>query len=229
MLRPTPTAVSGQLQPDPPQWLGGRFRAQQDRHRHDQGLPGRQWRPGRGFGRVRELVESLTKQVVNALVRNRPGGGTFHIEDVQDQVELALMRSGEHDVARSYVLYREKRTQERAAAAAADAQQQAAAPSRPVAERDRQRRAPSARYRRPARHHRSRRRGPDRVHRHRSDPEGNRQESVRRHPRGRSVQVRHPVRPRAGRERPGLQPGHCPPAAARSARKCWARKSRRPT
>ena len=78
--------------------------------------------------RVRELVESLTKQVVNALVRNRPGGGTFHIEDVQDQVELALMRSGEHDVARSYVLYREKRTQERAAAAAADAQQQAAAP-----------------------------------------------------------------------------------------------------
>ena len=81
---------------------------------------------GAASARVRELVESLTKQVVNALVRNRPGGGTFHIEDVQDQVELALMRSGEHDVARSYVLYREKRTQERAAAAAADAQQQAA-------------------------------------------------------------------------------------------------------
>ncbi|AUT45927.1 ribonucleoside-diphosphate reductase subunit alpha [Achromobacter sp. AONIH1] len=84
---------------------------------------------GAASARVRELVESLTKQVVNALVRNRPGGGTFHIEDVQDQVELALMRSGEHDVARSYVLYREKRTQERAAAAAADAQQQAAAPA----------------------------------------------------------------------------------------------------
>ena len=62
---------------------------------------------GAASARVRELVESLTKQVVNALVRNRPGGGTFHIEDVQDQVELALMRSGEHDVARSYVLYRE--------------------------------------------------------------------------------------------------------------------------
>lgn len=70
---------------------------------------------GAASARVRELVESLTKQVVNALVRNRPGGGTFHIEDVQDHVELALMRSGEHDVARSYVLYREKRTQERAA------------------------------------------------------------------------------------------------------------------
>ena len=55
---------------------------------------------GAASARVRELVESLTRQVVNALVRNRPGGGTFHIEDVQDQVELALMRSGEHDVAR---------------------------------------------------------------------------------------------------------------------------------
>jgi ribonucleoside-diphosphate reductase alpha chain len=48
-------------------------------------------------------------------MRNKPAGGTFHIEDIQDQVELALMRSGEHEVARSYVLYREKRSQERAA------------------------------------------------------------------------------------------------------------------
>ena len=129
---------------------------------------------GAASARVRELVESLTRQVVNALVRNRPGGGTFHIEDVQDQVELALMRSGEHDVARSYVLYREKRT--RNAAPPRPTRSSRPPPrSRPVAERDRQRRAPSARYRRPARHHRSRRRGPDRVHRHRSDPEGNRQ------------------------------------------------------
>ena len=72
---------------------------------------------GAASARVRELVDALTAQAVNALVRNRPGGGTFHIEDVQDQVELALMRSGEHDVARAYVLYREKRSQERAAAA----------------------------------------------------------------------------------------------------------------
>jgi ribonucleoside-diphosphate reductase alpha chain len=42
------------------------------------------------------------------LLRRQPTGGTFHIEDIQDQVELALMRSGEHDVARSYVLYRAK-------------------------------------------------------------------------------------------------------------------------
>ncbi|KAG4080785.1 hypothetical protein HA402_009956 [Bradysia odoriphaga] len=71
---------------------------------------------GAASARVRELVENLTEQVVNALVRNHPAGGTFHIENVQDQVELALMRSGQQDVARAYVLYREKRAQERAAA-----------------------------------------------------------------------------------------------------------------
>ena len=79
---------------------------------------------GAASARVRELVEQLTSNVVNALVRRQPAGGTFHIEDVQDQVELALMRSGEHDVARAYVLYRFKRMEERA-------QQQAA---KPVAE-----------------------------------------------------------------------------------------------
>ncbi len=63
--------------------------------------------------RIREVVEGLTAMVVNALIRRQPNGGTFHIEDIQDQVELALMRSGEHDVARSYVLYREQRSQER--------------------------------------------------------------------------------------------------------------------
>lgn len=77
---------------------------------------------GAASARVRELVESLTAQVVNALVRNRPSGGTFHIEEIQDQVELALMRSGEHDVARAYVLYREKRSQERARSAPAPAE-----------------------------------------------------------------------------------------------------------
>ncbi|MHB1657100.1 MAG: ribonucleoside-diphosphate reductase subunit alpha [Burkholderiales bacterium] len=65
--------------------------------------------------RIRELVEQLTQGVVQALMRRQPHGGTCHIEDIQDQVELALMRSGEHEVARAYVLYREKRNQERAA------------------------------------------------------------------------------------------------------------------
>ncbi|SAK42849.1 ribonucleoside-diphosphate reductase, alpha subunit [Caballeronia catudaia] len=68
---------------------------------------------GAASARVRELVDQLTQAVVRALVRSRPHGGTFHIEDIQDQVELALMRGGEHNVARAYVLYREKRTQQR--------------------------------------------------------------------------------------------------------------------
>ena len=80
---------------------------------------------GAASARVRELVERLTENVVAALVRRQPTGGTFHIEDVQDQVELSLMRSGEHDVARAYVLYRAKRMEQRA-------QHQAA---KPVAEK----------------------------------------------------------------------------------------------
>lgn len=63
---------------------------------------------------MREQVEQLTQAVVRALVRSRPGGGTFHIEDIQDHAELALMRGGHHEVARAYVLYRERRAQERA-------------------------------------------------------------------------------------------------------------------
>jgi ribonucleoside-diphosphate reductase alpha chain len=69
---------------------------------------------GAASARVREQVAQLTDNVVNALMRRQPSGGTFHIEDIQDQVELAMMRGGEHNVARSYVLYREERTKERA-------------------------------------------------------------------------------------------------------------------
>ena len=77
---------------------------------------------GAASASVRETVDALTESVVRALLRSRPGGGTFHIEDVQDQVELGLMRGSHHEVARAYVLYRERRTQERAR------QVQAAAP-----------------------------------------------------------------------------------------------------
>ncbi|MDR1424591.1 MAG: ribonucleoside-diphosphate reductase subunit alpha [Azoarcus sp.] len=69
--------------------------------------------------RLRELIASLTRNVVAALARRYPAGGSVHIETIQDQVELALMRAGEHDVARAYVLYRERRAEERAAAARA--------------------------------------------------------------------------------------------------------------
>jgi ribonucleoside-diphosphate reductase alpha chain len=69
---------------------------------------------GAASASVRETVDGLTQAVIRALVRSRPGGGTFHIEDVQDQVELGLMRGGHHEIARAYVLYRERRAQERA-------------------------------------------------------------------------------------------------------------------
>ena len=69
---------------------------------------------GAASASVRETVDAVTQTVVRALMRSRPGGGTFHIEDVQDQVELGLMRGSHHEVARAYVLYRERRAQERA-------------------------------------------------------------------------------------------------------------------
>ncbi len=65
--------------------------------------------------RIREVVAALTEQVSGTFRRRLPSGGTVHIEEIQDQVELALMRSGEHKVARDYVLYREERARIRAA------------------------------------------------------------------------------------------------------------------
>ncbi|MET0540655.1 MAG: ribonucleoside-diphosphate reductase subunit alpha, partial [Variovorax sp.] len=88
---------------------------------------------GAASASVRETVDGLTQAVVRAMVRSRPGGGTFHIEDVQDQVELGLMRGGHHEIARAYVLYRERRTQERARHSAQEAP--AAAPTLHVLDR----------------------------------------------------------------------------------------------
>ena len=82
---------------------------------------------GAASARIREIVSVLTDAVVSALLRRQPGSGTFHIEDIQDQVELALMRSGEHEVARAYVLYREDRARARQRAA----QTQTASVARP--------------------------------------------------------------------------------------------------
>jgi ribonucleoside-diphosphate reductase alpha chain len=64
--------------------------------------------------RVHDTVAELTGQIVAGLTRRADTGRTFHIEDVQDQVELALMRSEHHKVARAYVLYREERAKDRA-------------------------------------------------------------------------------------------------------------------
>lgn len=62
-----------------------------------------------GSSRIHETVRNLVAKITAAFIHRMPDGGTLHIEDIQDQVELALMRSGEHRIARSYVLYREER------------------------------------------------------------------------------------------------------------------------
>ena len=79
--------------------------------------------------RIHETVAKLTEQVVATFKRRMPSGGTIHIEDIQDQVELALMRAGEHKIARDYVIYRDQRARERAAKAALSPESQAAASS----------------------------------------------------------------------------------------------------
>ena len=69
--------------------------------------------------RIHDIVDSLSENVVSALTRRKPDGGTFHIEDIQDQVELCLMRDSHQKIARAYVLYREERSRERTAQDAA--------------------------------------------------------------------------------------------------------------
>ncbi|MFK7864463.1 MAG: ribonucleoside-diphosphate reductase subunit alpha [Pseudohongiellaceae bacterium] len=63
--------------------------------------------------RIHESVAQQATQISEIFKRRMPSGGTIHIEDIQDQVELALMRSGEHKIARSYVIYRADRTRMR--------------------------------------------------------------------------------------------------------------------
>jgi ribonucleoside-diphosphate reductase alpha chain len=77
--------------------------------------------------RIHETVAKLTEQVVGTFKRRMPSGGTIHIEDIQDQVELALMRAGEHLIARDYVIYRESRRQARVEKEALSPESEAAA------------------------------------------------------------------------------------------------------
>nr|CDQ33815.1 Ribonucleoside-diphosphate reductase 1 subunit alpha [Virgibacillus halodenitrificans] len=63
--------------------------------------------------RIRDFVHEATQSIVDTFLRRMPDGGTLHIEDIQDQVELALMRAGEQKVARAYVLYREEHARAR--------------------------------------------------------------------------------------------------------------------
>src|SRR5690242_7503809 len=66
--------------------------------------------------RIHHVVAELTRQVEDSLLRHASGEKALHIEQIQDLVELALMRGGHHKVARAYVLYREERTKARDAA-----------------------------------------------------------------------------------------------------------------
>ena len=59
---------------------------------------------------VQQKVNKLSDNVHDTFSSRMPSGGTIHIEEIQDQVELALMRSEELKVARAYVLYRAERT-----------------------------------------------------------------------------------------------------------------------
>ena len=86
--------------------------------------------------RIHETVVKLTELVMATFQRRMPSGGTIHIEDVQDQVELSLMRSGEHKIARDYVIYREQQAQKRAAKIALSPATQAAAGNITVVQAD---------------------------------------------------------------------------------------------
>ena len=77
--------------------------------------------------RIHETVANLAELVSATFTRRMPSGGTIHIEDIQDQVELALMRTGEHKIARDYVIYREEQARKRAAKAALSPETQQAA------------------------------------------------------------------------------------------------------
>tara|TARA_E500000331_G_scaffold145706_1_gene141810 strand:- start:475 stop:3369 length:2895 start_codon:yes stop_codon:yes gene_type:complete len=63
--------------------------------------------------RIHRKVEEITAEVQEIFKRRMPSGGTLHIEEIQDQVELQLMRNEEYVVARKYILYREERAAER--------------------------------------------------------------------------------------------------------------------
>ncbi|EXW92988.1 ribonucleoside-diphosphate reductase, alpha subunit [Acinetobacter baumannii 44327_8] len=65
------------------------------------------------WSRIHDRITQLTEMVLNTFTRRLPSGGTIHIEEIQDQVELALMRTGEHKVARAYVIYRDQRASAR--------------------------------------------------------------------------------------------------------------------
>lgn len=66
-----------------------------------------------GSTRVHEVANNIAEQITQRLMLNIHHTNLIPIEDIQDQVELALMRAGEQKIARAYVLYREERRKAR--------------------------------------------------------------------------------------------------------------------
>lgn len=66
-----------------------------------------------GSTRVQEVARDMAQQITDRFMLNLHNNNIIPIEDIQDQVELALMRAGEQKVARAYVLYREERRKAR--------------------------------------------------------------------------------------------------------------------
>ena len=181
---------------------------------------------GAASARVRDEVVKLTDAVVAALMKRKPEGGAIHIEEIQDQVELALMRGGEHEVARAYVLYRERRSQERAHEKAQQGARRREATTITVLDNGVSHPLDLARLQ-----HRHRRvlRRPCRRRR-RADPQGDAEGPLRRRADGRGAEGRRARGAHADREgsrRTASSPRGC--CSTRSATRRWARTRRRPT
>ncbi len=163
--------------------------------------------------RVREQVRSLVDQMSATFERRFPSGGTLHIEDIQDQVELALMRSGEHKVARDYVLYRDSRARARAE------RKPVAKPTQTNLIDHARRRHPRTARRRASAHRRERSLRRPQRRRRRADHRRSTEQHVRRHLREGRRHVGADHRAHAGRGRAELHVRHRAHPARRSARR----------
>ena len=205
---------AGSVAGDQAQRHGRLVRRQQDRGRDDQGLSRSRRRHCRRFvARSRTGRASLVDQMSATFERRFPSGGTLHIEDIQDQVELALMRSGEHKVARDYVLYRDSRARARAE------RKPVAKPTQTnLIDHARRRHPRTARRRAPA-HRRERSVRRPQRRRRRADHRRSTEQHVRRHLRKRRRHVGADHRANAGRRRAELHVRHRAHPARRSARR----------
>ena len=62
---------------------------------------------------LRETAVELTESVCQGLLTNRNEDQVIWLEDIQDQVELVMMREGRYEAARLFVQYRERHRQDR--------------------------------------------------------------------------------------------------------------------